>query len=241
MSTLVLVRHGQASFFSDDYDKLSDLGMEQSRILGRYWVEHGVRFDEVYCGSLLRQRETAECAGEAFKNAGLEWPEHQIIETLNEYPGDEVMGILLPELCENFPEIKVMDEAYKNSVDATDKYKTFHRLLEAVMDKWVHMEYESEEVTTWEEFSGGLRDALQTIMARNQASGRRVAVFTSGGPVGVSVQTALDAPQIQAAKLNWRVRNGSVTEFTFSGDRIALDMFNGTPHFVGQPEMLTYR
>ena len=28
MSHLTVVRHGQASFFADDYDKLSDLGEE---------------------------------------------------------------------------------------------------------------------------------------------------------------------------------------------------------------------
>ena len=32
MSRLFHVRHGQASFFSDDYDKLSDLGERQARV-----------------------------------------------------------------------------------------------------------------------------------------------------------------------------------------------------------------
>ena len=35
MSELVLVRHGQASFFSDDYDQLSPLGELQSQTLGQ--------------------------------------------------------------------------------------------------------------------------------------------------------------------------------------------------------------
>ena len=37
MSMLHLVRHGQASFGADDYDKLSELGWQQSRRLGEYW------------------------------------------------------------------------------------------------------------------------------------------------------------------------------------------------------------
>jgi broad specificity phosphatase PhoE len=240
MSILTVVRHGQASFFSDDYDKLSELGEEQSRVLGRFWIEQGVAFDEVYSGSLKRQIRTAECAGEPFLEAGLDWPEVQIFDGLNEYPADGVMGILLPELCAKHVEFQRLSDEYDNAVEPTVKYKTFHRLLEAVMDKWVHMEYESEDLATWEEWSGDVRDVLQTIMAK-AGTGRNVAVFTSGGPIGVSVQTALEAPEIQAAKLNWRVRNASVTEFTFSGGRIALDFFNATPHFANTPDLLTYR
>ena len=102
------------------------------------------------------------------------------------------------------------------------------------------MVYESEEVMPWEEWSGDVRDVITTIMQK-AGTGRRVAVFTSGGPIGVSVQTCLEAPEIQAAKLHWRVRNASFTEYTFSRGRIALDYFNATPHFVNTPDLLTYR
>ena len=132
MSTLTLIRHGQASFFSDDYDKLSELGEEQSRVLGRHWIELGTGFDEVYVGTLKRQTRTAVCAGEPFTEAGLEYPEIQTMEALNEYPSDQVMGVLLPELCEKHPEIKVLSDDYTIAEEASHKYKSFHRLLEAI-------------------------------------------------------------------------------------------------------------
>ena len=50
MSSLYLVRHGQASFLADDYDVLSPLGEEQARQLGRYWARIGLRVDEVIAG-----------------------------------------------------------------------------------------------------------------------------------------------------------------------------------------------
>ena len=37
MSELHLVRHAQASFGSDNYDQLSDLGHRQSRLLGGHF------------------------------------------------------------------------------------------------------------------------------------------------------------------------------------------------------------
>ena len=70
MSSLALVRHGQASFFAENYDQLSPLGEQQARLLGEYWLRRGVRFDEVYTGPRVRQIETAALAGEAFARAG---------------------------------------------------------------------------------------------------------------------------------------------------------------------------
>ena len=63
------------------------------------------------------------------------------------------------------------------------------------------------------------------------AGGRNVVVFTSGGPIGVCVQQSLGAPVEAFLALNWRIRNASVTEFTFGGGgRISLDAFNGLSH-----------
>jgi len=37
MSEIFLVRHAQASFGTDNYDELSDIGWQQSRLLGEYF------------------------------------------------------------------------------------------------------------------------------------------------------------------------------------------------------------
>jgi broad specificity phosphatase PhoE len=239
MSKLFVVRHGQASFFTDDYDKLSPMGEEQSRVLGRYWVENGITIDEVYSGDLKRQVRTAECVGEIYAEKDLPWPEHQIMPALNEYPSDVLMKEMLPHLKENSPELQKLDHEFQNSGEGRERYRTFHRLLEAVMEKWVHRDYEIDGLPEWSAFSGGVRNCLKEIREK-PGSGRNVAVFSSGGPVGVSVQTVLEAPDIKAAELNWRVHNASVTEFTFSANRVALDAFNSIPHLT-DPEMLTYR
>ena len=55
-----MIRHGQASFSSENYDRLSSLGCLQSEILGEYLSHIGIFFDAIYSGSLERQRHTAE-------------------------------------------------------------------------------------------------------------------------------------------------------------------------------------
>lgn len=59
MGVLLLVRHGQASFGSADYDVLSETGWEQGRLLGR-WLPAPTA---VVAGGMRRHRETAEAAG----------------------------------------------------------------------------------------------------------------------------------------------------------------------------------
>ena len=63
MSVLVLVRHGQASFSADDYDRLSPAGEAQARRLGDYWTRQAEVFDEVYVGPRRRQQQTADLVG----------------------------------------------------------------------------------------------------------------------------------------------------------------------------------
>ena len=72
MSEIILVRHGQASFGADSYDKLSDKGVEQVKVLARHWQEVGEQFDHVYSGTLLRQRETANLARSALERKRLD-------------------------------------------------------------------------------------------------------------------------------------------------------------------------
>ena len=60
MGAIHLVRHGQASFGTGDYDRLSELGHEQARLAGEDMAARGLRPDVVIHGGMRRQRETAE-------------------------------------------------------------------------------------------------------------------------------------------------------------------------------------
>lgn len=238
MSILYIVRHGQASFFSDNYDQLSEKGFGQARLLGNFWRESGIEIDEVYTGSLERQIQTAEGCGETYASNDRHWPEIEIKEGLNEYHSDMVMDNLKPELTHKYVQVRRLYNDYSAATDDRQRYSAFHRLLEVVMQYYIAGNYESTGFETWQEFHDRVTNAFTAI--RNQGgSGRCVAIFTSGGPIGVSVQSCLKAPEQQAAELNWRVYNASVTQFTFRADRISLDQFNTIPHLPN--DMRTYR
>ena len=75
MGRLLLVRHGQASWGADDYDVLSPLGWEQSRMLGDSLGARNLVPDLVLHGSMRRHRETAEAT---LDRAG--WSEVETVE-----------------------------------------------------------------------------------------------------------------------------------------------------------------
>ncbi len=55
MGQIYLVRHGQASFGSADYDQLSTLGAEQAQMLGGSLDDSYTGFDRVGPGSVTRR------------------------------------------------------------------------------------------------------------------------------------------------------------------------------------------
>jgi broad specificity phosphatase PhoE len=236
---LVLIRHGQPQTFEKDGDRLSPLGEEQARTLAGYWIRQGVNFDEVYSGALVRQRRTAEIVEECFIQSGLEWPQLQTTPELNEYDSIGIINNLIPSLAQRDAAFRALAEAFEQNRDAPDRNRHFQRMFEAVTSAWLGGEFEAEGVEPWRSFQSRVRAAIKRITSA-EGSGRRVAVFTSGGVIGLAVQNVLNAPEPSALEINWRVRNCSLTEFTFSRNRISLDSFNTTPH-LDDPAMRTYR
>ena len=239
MSTLYMVRHGQARFMTDDYDRLSDLGRAQGRLVGEFFAREGICVDRVWTGTLVRQRDTATEAASAAAEAAAPWPEAQVLEGLDEYPAEDIQRVIAPRLSAADPQFAEELAALKAAADRKAKYKAMHRVLEAVMEAWIDGRYDGEGLISWKDFSGGVSAAIQTIMSE-APRGSTTVVVTSGGPIGVATQTVLRAPQLEAARLNWRVYNASITRFTFSGRRVSLDQFNAIPHLT-TPEVRSYR
>jgi broad specificity phosphatase PhoE len=224
VSTLILVRHGQAHPFQRENAALTALGEAQAANLAQFWLRGGVRFDEVHHGMLPRQVRTQQIVAECFRTAGEPWPAVVCDAAWNEYDAPGVMRQLVPE----DERLRAMAEAFELARGSADEYRMFHRLFEAAMSKWLESAAEVDGVESWPVFHNRVWSAIQRVMAG--PSGRRVVVFTSGGPIGLAVQASLQAPARSFLDVNWRVRNSSITQFVFDRNRITLDGFNGIPH-----------
>jgi len=223
MGQLLLVRHGQASAFEDNYDRLSTLGEKQARLLGESWGRRGQRVDRVFSGPRVRQERTAEIAAEA---GGL--PAPVVLAELDEMGVEPLFREALPELFARHAHLQALGDAMLAAEGNEARGAAIARLFEAALMLWVRGEVKAAGVEQWIEFRARVRKALAA--ARSEGKGRRIAVFTSAGPVAAAVQLATGADDETALSLAFRVRNSSVSEFLFNGERFSLASFNETPH-----------
>jgi len=239
MGTLIIIRHGQASFHDEDYDRLSPLGEEQARRLGAYWAGHGVRFDRALTGPLRRQRRSAEIVRDEFENAGQPFPEIEVDAALAEMPIESLAKRFLPQLCADDPVSLDLINRFASATDKLEKERLFQKAFEKLLLKWAAREYHDPEIETFDDFVGRVKDSIGGITARS-TNGQRVAAFTSGGPTAVAVHLALGTTFEATLELVWQVRNASLTEFMFTEGRFTLSTFNNVAH-LREPELWTYR
>lgn len=236
MGVLTLVRHGQATFFEDEYDKLSPLGETQARLLGEFWTDECVQFSEVFSGPRVRQLRTAEIVGDVYRHAGLEWGHTQVLAELDEYDSQAIMNGFLPILRESDPLIRELADRYNKSragpagrAANADEAKSFQRVFEAVIRCWIAGRVSPPDVEQWRQFTSRVRSGIDRILTA-EGRARKVVVFTSGGPIAATMQYALGLSDTKTIELNWQVRNLSLTEFLFAEHRLTLDRFNALPH-----------
>jgi broad specificity phosphatase PhoE len=232
MSTLYLVRHGQASFGTDNYDLLSALGEQQVRELGRYFAEAGERIDHIYAGSLRRQTQTAEIIA---NELGAAAPPISVEPAFDEYDSDIILQTFAKSLtaqqlaAAGWPELK-------------HDRKKFQFFLERAARAWVEAQIEAEEMTPWHGFHGRISKALEHIM-RTHGRSKTLLVSTSGGVIGTIVAHVMGLSNHMGIELNWAVHNASITRLFYSSEKISLSMFNALPHLDGaqRRHLITYR
>ena len=239
MGRVFLVRHAQASFLQPNYDKLSPVGEIQARRLGEFWARHNISFDRVCSGPAARHLNTAAIAGDAFASAGQVFPKPIVLDAFDEFQGEAVLERSLPQLLKNDARVRELHAAFQNSSSETDRHANFQRLFEVVVTLWVEGQLVVNDVESWPEFCARVNRGLSKFLS-NGRSGEQVVIFSSGGPVGVAVQRALNLSARDTLRVAWMARNCSYSEFLFSGERFTLSTFNSFPH-LDEKSLLTYR
>ena len=209
MGTLYLVRHGQASFGSEDYDQLSPLGRQQSVRLGEYFAEKNLRFDHVLTGTLRRHLQTYDGIAEGLgtRPEPLPWP------GLNEFDSAAVIATIHTHPLEK--------------PDTPELYRHHFRLLRDGLTQWMNGVVSPHGMPSYHEFRHGVTSALDHI--RKHCEGN-VLIVSSGGPIATAVGHVLGTTPETTIELNMRIRNSAVTEFAFNPKRHTLQTFNTLAH-----------
>lgn len=221
MSQVQLVRHGQASWGSDDYDVLSPLGEQQSRVLGEAFAARGVRPDLVVRGSMRRHRQTAE---HAIAGAGWDvdvvadegWNEFDHLQMLSMHPA-------------SFGEGEELSRAQ------------FQQWFEQATLRWAGGEYDEDYDESFAAFGTRVDAALRRVVEGLGAKATAV-VFTSGGPVSWVATSLLGGGADAWTQLNPVTVNSSVTKVVVGRRGSTLISFNDHAH-LERPGggLITYR
>jgi broad specificity phosphatase PhoE len=236
MSTIYMIRHGQASFGRANYDCLSETGVRQAGITAKDMVRKNRRFDAIYSGTLDRQQKTAEAYTDLCSRLNIQTPRLAVSAVLDEYDSESVVTHQVPLMVEEDPSISEdLQRIYSDR-------KAFQRIFEAAMRRWTSGKCDSPGGPTWQKFKITVISGLQAIMERHGAK-KRIAVFTSGGPIAVAVQAAMGLTDEKTMEVSWQIMNASVTRFRYSGKKIGLAGFNDISHLelMNDATLLTYR
>jgi broad specificity phosphatase PhoE len=217
MATLYLVRHGQASFGSDDYDRLSPLGERQASLIGRYFAACGIQPDRVFSGSLRRQRDTAALALAALPQA----PAVEVDVRFNEIAVDDQIAQLGPAVLARYPELAAFAERAHSSS------KDYQKLLRVVFAHWVALAEPPPGLESYACYADKVQAALRDAMAAG-GSGRSVCIFTSGGTIATAVAQVLGLAGEHTYTFYEPMMNASITRLLYRPGQVSLSSYNDT-------------
>ena len=235
MSEIYFIRHAQASFGDEDYDHLSELGSRQAQILGDYFAFLGLKFQAIYSGEMERQISTAQTVMSLLSEDNMEC-ELRVTAEFNEYDSASIIKSQVPDMIREDPSISKDLHCFYSDM------ASFKRVFERAVLRWISGRCNIPGVETWQAFTKRVRGGVNKVMEENRQK-KRIAVFTSGGPVSAVMQMALGLSNEETIRLSLQIRNTSVSAFKYRDKQLSLFSFNSVAHleYHNDEGLITYR
>lgn len=230
MGAIYLIRHGQASFASSDYDNLSAIGGEQGFILGEALRARRVQPDLTICGGMQRHRQTAE---QCLRGMGREasWEEDR---GWDEYDHQRMLEAFDPRYARK-------TELAAELLKSGDPRRTFQELFSQAAARWVSGDTDEDYEESFGEFCDRVEAALNRLH-RRMGKGQTALVFTSGGAISAVCKQLLGLAKERTMPLSYTLANASITKVIYGSSGLRLSTLNEHGHFEGlDPKYLTYR
>jgi broad specificity phosphatase PhoE len=222
--SLLLVRHGQASFGAADYDVLSDRGHAQVAALADDLERSGMRPTVVLAGSMARQRDTAAPLARAL-GAPLETDARW-----NEYDTSDVLT--------HHSSTAVREERPPGSDAPVVSSREFQDILEEALLAWIAAGDEGPAAERWPAFAGRAAGALADLAGR-LGSGETGIACTSGGVLAAVCVALLRVPDDSFVQFNRVTVNAGITRVASGRSGLTLVSFNEQAHLERSGESLT--
>ena len=235
MKQLLLIRHGQASFGAADYDALSEVGHEQSRVLGRALARRGVRPDLIIRGGMRRHTQTVAGLIE-----GLALDQNTTPAVVEDAGWDEFDFQHVVEVHK--PQYRDRHVMAAELAATQDPRRAFQHVFEEATAAW-SAEPEGARSSYHESFAAfvaRVQSALERAAHQDPARGTAL-VVSSGGPIALVAAHLLTGGTTSWDALNRVAVNTAVTKVLHGARGLSLSTFNSHEHLEHEPALLTYR
>jgi broad specificity phosphatase PhoE len=241
LSNIYLVRHGQAGT-RDAYDRLSDLGRHQAKLLGEYLAGQQLVFSAAYTGSMRRQQETAFEVQAVYQQMEVEFPEVVNKQEWDEFNLEQIYREIAPRMSADDLGFRQQYEAMQRDVRLSDgeQAAAVHRRWlpcdSQIVNAWISGKYPYQG-ESWDTFRQRVASGLKV---QNGTHKTNLIVFTSAMPVAIWTGLALDISDHRIMRLAGVLQNSSYSVLRLKADDLRLLTFNAAPHLIDE-SLRTYR
>ncbi len=220
ITNLYLIRHGQASFGEKNYDNLSKKGDKQSIALGKKLLKNNIFFDQTIIGPLNRHQQTFDGINKGY---GGDLNDPSIIDEFAENQLMEIAQYFIPKMLKTDKNIK---EIF-NAVPFWKRKRKFLEYFNIIAKKWIHNELDLSEkgFESYDNFRERIRLAKSKVSSLMSENKNTMVVSSGGAITGVYAEChPLTVDEIM--KLNFKIKNASITLFKKENDTFTLHTFN---------------
>ena len=251
MTTILLARHGQASFGQENYDQLSKLGGIQAQMLGQHYASTQRRINAIFTGSLVRQQDSARHFWERYQSSvadtekpytpaiDMNQPDSYVLPQFDEFNHKDVFVKSDPAFITR---ASIAAEIAKADVPMT----RLAELFDNAMQRWHGVDYDQDYIESWSQFNERAKQALEQIRIQvttlNLNRDSTVLVFTSGGVIAAITSQLLQQGSQTAYQINKSLVNTGVTSITLKEQNSRLLSLNEYSHlFADGKRFVTWR
>jgi len=248
MTTILLARHGQASFGQENYDQLSELGVTQAKMLGQHYATTQRRIDAIFTGNLVRQQDSARHFLARYRSSmanrdtsvmNMSELDSYILPQFDEFNHKDVFVKSNPAFVNKGA---IAAELAKSEVPAV----RLAELFDEAMQRWHSGDNDQDYLESWPTFNNRAQQALEQVRTQvsslNLDADSTVLVFTSGGVIAAITAQLLKQSSQTAYQLNKSLVNTGVTSVTLKNKSTRLLSLNEYSHLFGEGEsFVTWR
>lgn len=242
MTTILLARHGQASFGQANYDQLSDLGCEQARLLGQHYARAERRIDAIFSGSLVRQRDSAAHFWSQYQPAldgrgelpifDMATSSNYVLPAFDEFNHEDVF-------MKSTPHLRTQAQIAAELARDNQPLMRLGEMFGQAMQRWHAGGHDEDYVESWPTFSQRAQQALESLRTQlaestHLGADSTVLVFTSGGVISAITAHLLEQGSQMAYQLTKSSVNTGVTAIDVQQPTPQLLSFNEHSHLFIQ-------